>query len=78
MGETRCYKCGRLAPASKSMAKRLKALPGGDGWCPPQEATVIEYPGGVPGNIVSRKIILGVDQSVLCPRCREQKEETDE
>ena len=28
----RCYKCGRIAPASKSMERRLKAQTGGDGW----------------------------------------------
>lgn len=28
----RCYKCGRIAPESKSMERRLKIQTGGDGW----------------------------------------------
>jgi len=70
----RCYKCGRIAPESKSVERRLKVQTGEDGW---REAEALfprepdySYRTSAPYHGGYRRI-LGTDPAILCPKCQE-------
>ena len=76
----RCYRCGRIAPSSKSMERRLKIQTGEDGWrdaekrrvCVPRSIAVITGLGFKSvGPMYTDEVTVGTNPDVLCPACKE-------